>query len=248
METVVAERLPRGIRPTAAGLAAAEEARVALKAAARSVRVGREVGAGRAGCLRIACDETMAVSLLAPVLRKWRSQRPSMQLELKEFSSGDRMIERLARGEADLVVGPAPGDGAEHAEALGQEEMVVVASVRHAFAELDSVTVQEVAREPFVHYDPENGMCLWVDQLAARHQTSLTPTLRTRSAWTAAQLAGAGIGVTIVPASALVVQPSGVVRSLEPPVHRELHAIMAAPSDRLAQRFVADLKLRSRAL
>ena len=57
--TPVIERLPRGIRPTAAGLAAAAEERVALTAADRAVRVGRRVAAGADGRIRIACAETM---------------------------------------------------------------------------------------------------------------------------------------------------------------------------------------------
>ena len=44
--TPVIERLPRGIRPTAAGLAAAAEARIALAAADRAVIAGKRVAAG----------------------------------------------------------------------------------------------------------------------------------------------------------------------------------------------------------
>jgi DNA-binding transcriptional LysR family regulator len=72
LATTVVERLGRGVRVTAAGRAAAEEARIALRAADAAVRVGRRVGAGDAGRLRIACVETMTTWLLVPVLRQWR--------------------------------------------------------------------------------------------------------------------------------------------------------------------------------
>ena len=45
--TPVIERLPRGIRPTAAGLAAAAEARMALAAADRALIAGRGLPPGR---------------------------------------------------------------------------------------------------------------------------------------------------------------------------------------------------------
>ena len=48
----VVERLWRGVRVTVAGRAAAEEARVALRAAEKAVQVGRRVGCGGAGRLR----------------------------------------------------------------------------------------------------------------------------------------------------------------------------------------------------
>src|ERR1700678_2855776 len=50
--TPVIERLPRRIRPTAAGLAAAAEARIALAAADRVVLAGRRVAAGGGGPVR----------------------------------------------------------------------------------------------------------------------------------------------------------------------------------------------------
>jgi DNA-binding transcriptional LysR family regulator len=80
--TRVVERLPRGVRPTAAGRAAVNEARTALKAAARAIETGRQVGGGRAGRLRIACSETMTVWLLAPVLKEWSRRRPEVRLDV----------------------------------------------------------------------------------------------------------------------------------------------------------------------
>src|SRR5271155_2927825 len=52
--TPVIERLPRGIRPTAAGLAVAAEARIALAAADRAVLAGKRAAAGASGRIRIA--------------------------------------------------------------------------------------------------------------------------------------------------------------------------------------------------
>src|ERR1700744_6108986 len=83
--TSVMERLPRGIRPTAAGLAAAAEARTALAAAARAVTAGRRVANGASGHIRIACDETMTASILIPMLRSWRRRLPGVELSLKEY-------------------------------------------------------------------------------------------------------------------------------------------------------------------
>ncbi|MFE4997430.1 LysR family transcriptional regulator [Streptomyces mirabilis] len=235
LDTPVVERLSRGVRVTAAGMAAAAEARAALRAAGRAVQAGRDVGAGRAGRLRLACAETMTVWLLLPVLRRWRTRRPDVQLDLMEFTSSDTMVEILMAGEADLVVGPEP---------TGTTAMVVVAAGDHRFASQPSVTVDELLDEPFVHYTPDNGNAAWVDQFVSAHQVSLTPVLRTRSPRTAAQLAGAGMGVTIVPASALTARPAGVVRRFEPRIHRGVVAMTSTPSDALVSQFLADLRRR----
>lgn len=87
-------------------------------------------------------------------------------------------------------------------------------------------------------------MAVWVDQLAAEHGVVLDPVLRTRSPRTAAQLAAAGMGVTIIPVSALAPRPTGVVRRLRPAVKRDVIAVVAAPSDSLVQQFVAGIRRR----
>ena len=106
--TPVVERLPRGIRPTAAGLAAVAEARIAVAAADRAVMAGRRVAAGSGGRIRIACAETMTAWVLVPVLRSWRRRFPDVELDLKEYTSADRMLDVLHGGGADIIVGPPP--------------------------------------------------------------------------------------------------------------------------------------------
>jgi DNA-binding transcriptional LysR family regulator len=243
--TPVIERLARGIRPTAAGLAAATEARVALAAADRAVMAGKRVAAGTGGRIRIACAETMTAWVLVPVLRSWRRRFPDVELDLKEYTSADRMLEVLAGGGADIIVGPRPTSTDEHTEVLGREEIVVVASPEHRFSGMDAVPLAELAGEPLVHYDPGNGFGVWVDQFAAGQGVVLpAPVLRTGSPRTAAQLAAAGMGVTLVPFSALTSRPSGAVRSLDPPELRDVVVIVAAPHDDLLRRFAAGLKRR----
>jgi DNA-binding transcriptional LysR family regulator len=243
--TPAVERLPRGIRPTAAGLAAAAEARIALAAADRAVTAGKRVAAGAGGRIRIACAETMTAWVLVPVLRAWRLRFPGVELDLREYTSADRMLDVLLAGGTDIVVGPVPTRTDERTERLGFEEVVVVASPGHRFAGLDAVPLAELAAEPLVHYNPGNGFGVWVDQFAAQRGVALPqPALRTGSPRTAAHLAAAGMGVAIVPFSALTPLPAATVRSLDPPELRDVIVIVAAPHDDLLRRFVADLKRR----
>jgi DNA-binding transcriptional LysR family regulator len=243
--TPVIERRPRGIRPTGAGLAAVAEARVALAAADRAVLAGRRVATGKGGRIRIACAETMTAWVLVPVLRAWRHRYPDVELEVKEYTSADRMLEALLAGAADLTIGPAPTRTDEHVETLGREEVVVVASPEHRFSGSSAVPLAELSAEPLVHYHRDNGIALWVDQFAARCGVVLPPpVLRTGSPRTAAQLAAAGLGVAIVPFSALTPWPGGTIRPLDPAELRDVVVIVAAPHDDLLRRFVRDLRRR----
>ena len=103
----------------------------------------------------------------------------------------------------------------------------------------------ELSAEPLVHYDPGNGIAEWVDQFATERGVMLPqPVLRTRSPRTAAQLAAAGMGVALVPFSALTSRTDATVRSIDPVEVRDVIAIVAAPHDDLLRRFVCDLKRR----
>jgi DNA-binding transcriptional LysR family regulator len=243
--TPVIERLARGVRPTAAGLAATAEARIALAAADRAVIAGRQVAAGASGRIRIACTETMTTWVLVPVLRRWRRRFPGVELDLKEYTSADQMLDALVAGRTDITVGPRPTRTDEHTELLGREEIVVVASPEHRFAGMESVPLAELAGEALVHYNPDNGFAVWLDQFAVRRGVVLPrPALRTGFPRTAAQLAAVGMGVTIVPFSALSSLPGATIRALEPPEFRDIVITVAAPHDDLLRRFAGDLKRR----
>src|SRR5208282_4761416 len=158
---------------TAAGLAAAAEARIALAAADRAVMAGRRVATGAGGRIRIACAETMTAWVLVPILRSWRRRFPDVELDLKEYTSADQMLEVLLGGGADITVGPPPTRTDEHIDVLGSEEIVVVASPEHRFAGLDAVPLAELAAEPLVHYNRDNGFAVWIDQFAAQRGVAL---------------------------------------------------------------------------
>jgi len=104
------------------------------------------------------------------------------------------------------------------------------------------MTFAQVAEYPVV---ATPGQAWWLaDEVAAQHGVTLTAVTRTRQATTAAQLAVAGLGVALVPTTALPSSFPGVVRPLEPPLTRDVVALLANPSDPLAQRFDADVRRR----
>jgi DNA-binding transcriptional LysR family regulator len=242
--TPVVERLARGIRPTAAGLAVVEEARVAIEAADRAISVGKVAGEGRGGRIRILCLESLIAWLLVPVLRQWRRQRPDVLLDIFEHTYTDRMASAVEAGTVDIAVCLRPTQTTAHLEVLGRMEMVVVSSLEHRFSRRKSVPPSELTDEPFVHYTEDNGMSVWIDQVAARYNVILNPVLRTRSPRTAAQLAAAGMGVTIAPYSALTPLSGGAIRSLDPVMARDVVVIVGSPHDALVRRFVADILRR----
>ncbi|MGW3992326.1 LysR family transcriptional regulator [Amycolatopsis sp. NPDC004772] len=242
--TSVLERLPRGVRPTAAGRAVLADARAALAAAERVVRTGHAVAGGGEGTLRIACAETMTAGLLAPVLRAWHRHRPEVLITLTETTSADALVEALETGEADVAVGPRPSRWTGATEVVGREEIVVALAADHPLGTRANVPMTALAGIPVVHYHRDNGLGEWLDQEAARRGTVLEAVMRTKQAATAAQLAAAGLGVALVPTTALTRTFPGALRRLKPPLHRDVVTFTATPSDSLVRRFRSDVTHR----
>ncbi|BBY46740.1 LysR family transcriptional regulator (plasmid) [Mycolicibacterium arabiense] len=240
----VVERQRRGVRVTAVGRATAEEARIALRAAEQAVTVGRRVGGEAGDRLRISCDETMTAWLLAPILRRWRAARPDVQLDLMEFTDSAAALASIDEDRADVAIGAHHARTTGLVTMLGEEDVVVLARLGHRFADGPDVAMTELSTEPFVHYHPADPFAEWIDRHAALHDVVLKPMVRTRSPNTAAQLAIAGLGVTIVPVSVLHSLRVGVARPLSPRLDREVVAVVSRTPHVLALEFLEDARQR----
>ncbi|OZC96305.1 LysR family transcriptional regulator [Rhodococcus sp. 06-235-1A] len=242
--TPLLERLPRGVRATPTGLAVLADAEATLASADRVVRTGKAMADGSRGRLRLSCVETMTVPVIAPIVRTWARRYSDVGVELTEHSSADAMADAVQRGASDLAVGPASDRFTGQIAEIGTEDVVAVIPEGLDLTDEPSISWKDLFGRPVVHYHSSNGLAAWIDSEAAAHETILTVSTRTRSATTAAQLARAGLGIALVPASALPTRFDGVVKPMRPLLRRTVVAMVGSPSDALVQRFVADLLRR----
>ncbi|MBB2903596.1 DNA-binding transcriptional LysR family regulator [Kineococcus radiotolerans] len=239
LRTPLLHRLPRGVAATSAGRAVERDARAALTAAAAVTRVGRAVAAGISGRLRLACVESLTAPLLAPVLGQWRLEHPEVEVELAEFSSANALAEQLQTAGADLGLTPRPTSWAGQTLVVGREEVVLVLPPGSPLAVPGAgpgagPTLSEVAAHPIVGFSIGNGLAAWLDALAVDAGLRWDIVVRTRSAVTAAQLACAGLGIALVPVSALGEGFAGTVSSVQPVLERELVVLLPTGADELA--------------
>ncbi|MFC8180472.1 LysR family transcriptional regulator [Rhodococcus sp. 14-2470-1b] len=242
--TPLLERLPRGVRTTPTGRALLDDARAALSAADRIVRIGRASAEGREGRLRLGCAESMTVPVLAPTLRKWTRKYPHIGLDLTEFASADAMADALSYGDIDLAVGPASTQFTGVTHVIGTEDIVAVIPEGLDLADEPAISWTDLAGRPIVHYHPSNGLRGWFDSVATTHGVELDAVAHSRNATTAAQLAHAGLGIALVPTTALPARFAGIVTPMRPPLQRAVVAMVGTRTDALTRRFVDDLLAR----
>lgn len=236
-------RETRGVRLTPAGRAALVEARRAVDAAGAALPAAAAAGRATGGTIRIGCAQSL-MTVLAPVLVDWHRRRADVLLTLREFTTVEEVTAQLDGDEIDLVVMAGPAPARFVGTALGDEEIVLVTSADHPLAASDRVERQALDGVSLVHYAPENSLSGWLDQAFAR--SGVRPTVIMRTAVTAAapQLAAAGLGVAVCPASAVPAGLPGAVLSFSPTWTRELVATTRTAPDGLVAHLVADIRDR----
>ncbi|OZM77034.1 LysR family transcriptional regulator [Pseudonocardia sp. MH-G8] len=240
--TALLTRERRGVRLTAAGRAALPEARRALAAAADAIRLARAVGQGVEGVVRVVCAQSLTVALLAPVLARWNVERPDVVVSLLESTDPETAFAMLESGGTDLLLFPDLGDARFETTTVAEEEIVVALPALHPLASRHAIRPRDLHGQPFVHFTPENRLGNWIESHLGDVELRGPVVVRTAVTTHAPQLAAAGLGVTVVPVSAIAAGFSGAVRPFEPRWTRRLVATTTASRDPLATQLIDDLR------
>jgi len=242
--TILLRRDSRGVTLTPAGRAAIADARRAVTAAAAAVRSARATGEAAGGVLRLACAQSLTVSVLAPVIRQWHRRYPEVAITLREATAIDEFLGFIDTDQVDVAVVPAPVPNRFTTTVVADEEIVLTAPTGHRLVRRSTVRIADLEGAPLVHFAPENGLSTWLDQSLSRAGVRPEPVMRTSVTSAAPQLAAAGLGIAVSPVSALSAGFPGAVRSFSPRWIRQLVAITPAAPDPLAARFISNLRTR----
>lgn len=239
--TTLLTRDRRGVRLTAAGRAALSEARRAVGAAEDAIRIARAVGQGVAGMVRVVCAQSLTVALLAPVLARWTRDRPDVTIALQESTDPESAFAMLDANETDLLLFPDLGNADFKTTTVAEEEVVVALPADHPLAARRAIRPPDLQGQPFVHFTPENQLGRWIERHLDGIDLRASVVVRTAVTTHAPQLAAAGLGITVVPSSAITPGFAGAVRPFDPRWIRRLVAMTTTPRDPLTSQLIADL-------
>jgi len=213
-------RTARRVRLTDAGRAFRDEARSLLGRLGDAVAASRRVARGEAGALAVGFVASATYGLLPRLYRRFRERLPDVALSLTEMSSAEQ-VEALRAGHIQVgLARPPVGDDALAVEPLAEEPLVAALPARHPLATAREVPLRALARDAFVLF-PRQPRPGWIDVVqSACAAAGFRPAVAQEALElsTAVTLVAAGIGVTLVPASAQALRLAGVVyRPLRPP-------------------------------
>lgn len=215
------ERGRHGVSLTPAGrvfLPRAQEVLAAADAARASVS---DLVTGDGGELHVLTIRSVASGILPASIARWHETHPATVLRLHDYSHRRDLEEAVRQGRGDLAIGPRPPDWDGDIVSLGFEDLVVAG--RGPFDEA-TVGASELEAAKWVLFEPEQGMSEVLDWVA--RTLDFTPSVAARVGQVAAalNLAVEGVGLAVIPANAVPHGWRHHVRTLEPPVYREIVA------------------------
>lgn len=237
-------RTPTGLVPTVVGRAFLREAQVAVSASRRARATARAAADELEGELLVAVQMGLGTQQLPRALGVLRNRFPRLEVTVFE-EPNPAELERLGRrGVLDLVLVAAPcPEGAAQAHHLGDEEFVVVFGAGHRLLAADRVELRELAREPWIRFDRDSALDGVLRDALRDNELSPMTAARVSQAATAVRWAAHGMGVTLVPASAVPQEYCHLTRPVFPLVSQPvLAAVRLDPGP--AERALLDILLR----
>jgi DNA-binding transcriptional LysR family regulator len=191
---------PQPVRLTAAGaaLVAHAEAILARLAAARADI--NALGEGTPATLSVGCYQSAGARILAPMLSRFGSASPGVQLMLREAADDGVLLESVERGDLDLafVVFPLQDGPFEAVELLSDPYVLLVRSDSELVANGKPITVRQLARRPLIGYRNLRRVHLPEARLGAR-VSDANIVFRSDDDETIHALVAEGIGIAVVP-------------------------------------------------
>ncbi|MBO0813147.1 MAG: LysR family transcriptional regulator [Microlunatus sp.] len=193
-------RSTRRVVLTQAGQALLEEARRTVASAAAARSAVQAVRGVLGGTLRVGTEQCLGVVDLGRELARFRIEHPGVEIRLG-FDGSAELVERVASGQMDLAMVAECGalPAGVRTERLSTESFIILCSPDHRFADLKSVTLDEIAEEPQVGFQPGWAARSIAERAftAAGLQTRVT--MEVNDVHTLLDLVGHGLGVAVVP-------------------------------------------------
>lgn len=206
------DRNTREVRLTALGqaiLPAVERLLRDLEALGESTR---ELAAGNRGLVRVAALPSIASSLLPEAIARLGRRRPRIVVRLAD-ALAQGVIARVQSEEADFGLGVF---GAADAELdfvpLFSDRLEAVLPRGHALARKSRVTLKELTAWPLVMMDTQTSVRALLEREMLALKLASRPTYEVTYMSTAVGLVNAGLGIALLPTSALELQRPDIER------------------------------------
>ena len=242
-------RTTRSVRLTREGEHFLVRSKRALYEIQSAVRELQDEAALRRGRITVACVPTIASSMLPHALARLAERYPEIRVHILD-EVAESLYQRLLNRDADLGIGPAPPRSSDITfETLTNDHFIAVYPRKHALAKRKTVTLEDLARFPFLALAPRTNVRTILDRAFAEAGHALDPVYEVSHHYTLGGMVEAGLGVTALPSMSLSMIGHPLLESariVEPEITRDIGLLRrrdeaATPAAREFLRVVSDV-------
>jgi DNA-binding transcriptional LysR family regulator len=247
-------RYARGVRLTSAGTAFLAEAKDLLARSERAKRLARHNDSALGGAVRIGYVPSAGHTVLPRLLRQMRQLRPDGEIDVREMIT-PQQVQALCTGDIDVGLARAPiNSGRITVVAELDDPFCIAVPQGHALSGKGPIDLRAAADCTFVSSARHRGPAYFDQTMGLCSDAGFSPDLRYEAStlYGVLDLVSAGLGVAIVPMSAVMLAPKGfTLRVVECPTRAGSLAFMQLRGDpnpfiatlgNLAATVFADLK------
>jgi DNA-binding transcriptional LysR family regulator len=208
------ERNRRKTTLTAAGLAFRDDAAAAVSQLDQAIRRARLAAHGKLGLLRVGFISTAGNEIVPNIVRQFRDSNPEVEFSLRNILTTDQ-IQMLGAGSLDIGFLRLPIG--EHPElevvAVHREPFVVVTPLSHKLAKRKRVALHELSGQDFVMYERSCAPGFHDLIFGMLRDAGVIPNVCQTAGQmpTLISLVDSGMGISILPASAVKHSSASVV-------------------------------------
>lgn len=192
------DRLPRGVRLTAAGEVLYGHARRILAAEAAAEAELAELAGLSRGRLSIGASTTIGSYLIPELFGAFARAHPGVKLEL-EIANTAAIQTAVLEARVDLGMTEGFVSSSQLAvDVAAHDEMVAIAAPGHPLARRDVVTAQELCEAPFIMREQGSGTRDVIEAELARLGLSVDPVMSLGSTESVKHAVASGLGVALV--------------------------------------------------
>lgn len=192
------DRMPRGVRLTAAGQQLMHYAREIDLLEADASRAMDELRGVKRGRLTIGSSLTIGSYVLPPILDRYHTAHPRIELTV-EIANTQEIEAKLIEGQVDLAL----TEGLLDTDLLSnvvfdQDELVVIAAPSHPLVPRQPVSLDEVCAEPLFFREVGSGTRAVIERTLLDRKIQLRPAMSLGSAEAIKAMVARGRGLGIV--------------------------------------------------
>lgn len=230
------ERTSRSVKLTPAGQIFLPEARHILKLLDNATLLAKRVALGKSGSLKIGFTAMAAFGDLPRLVAASRQEFPHVELILQEANSAEQ-LRKLNSSEIDFAILRPPVEQAQlQSFCFSTEALVAAMPASHSLSAKPKIHLRDLTGEPLISYLPYEAYYLYnlVGDLLAKAGATPNYVQQLTQVHSIMALVHAGMGVSIVPESARLLNFSNVVlRPIEDPQPKPVELFMAWRTDNL---------------